>query len=191
MDFYFDEEYVSKRDIETTKKCIKDLMLIYPKVRLSGIGDVATYNRNINKEDRESTKLACFIYPKNIILLNYKGIEEYGRKLEEVIYHEFGHAIDYMAKNIVFIDKISNDFRIELKYKEYLKYLIKLRDDANKNNHLDKNLINMKTHAESSLSEYFAECFVYYYLKDSGVVGNNDVINLVHTDYSGLVGFKK
>ncbi|MDC4241808.1 hypothetical protein NE398_16855 [Clostridium tertium] len=182
---------VQKKDIEVTKKCIKDLMLIYPKVRLNGIGDIDTYNRNVDKNEIESTKLASFIYPKNIIVINYKNVKEYGRKLEEVIYHEFGHAIDFMAKNISLIDKISNDFRIELKYKEHLKYLKRLRDYVNKINHPDKNLFNMKTHAETNLSEYFAECFVYYYLKGSEIVGNDDVINLVHTDYSGLVGFKK
>ncbi|MDU1566435.1 MAG: hypothetical protein E6876_04375 [Clostridium sp.] len=179
MEFYFDDDFITKEEKEITVKTINELLNIYSNVKLKGIGDYRSYNKIKNTEEYIEPRYASFHYPENIILINYEKVREfkYGRGIKKIIYHEFGHAIDYSAE-IHFIKRISNDYRVNLCYKKYL--------DCLKDN---RNLSN-KTQAEISCKEYFAECLVYHHCEELDLSGSEEVISLLHGIYAPIVGYK-
>lgn len=180
MVYYFDNEFVTEEEQKITVDTVEWLLKKYPRVKLNGVGDFRVYNRMVDKEEQEETKYASFFYPKNIILIDYQKVRsyEYGRGIKKVIIHEFAHAIDFLGKCLCWLDKISNDYRIEL---EYIKYLESLKD---------KN-IHHKSYAEKSVSEYFAESFCYYYSDKSDLLlGSKEVVDILNSNYYGLTGYK-
>lgn len=180
MVYYFDDEFITEEEQKNTINTIEWLLKKYPRVKLNGVGDFRAYNKMVKEEEREGIRYASFFYPKNIILINYEEVREYiyGRGVKGIIIHEFAHAIDYMGK-CIWLNKISNDYRIEIKYNEYLESL-------------KSEKMYFKSQAEKSVSEYFAESFLYYYNNQSDLLlGSEEVVDIVNSNYYGLTGYKK